>query len=434
MIKYFRLLYYLNQLMRNPFYKKDELRKIQNRKLRKIVSHSYETVQYYHDLFKKSGIHPNDIKDIEDINKIPILRKKDIQYNTKKLISQKYNIQKLELHSTSGSTGVPLDVYLDEKEDHYRKAKHLRANLSCGMGPRDKWVTITSPNQFTHVSPIQKKLGIFAPEPLSVFIGAKAQLDVLNEKKPDILDGFSSSLYLLAKEAEKRGEHQVSPKMMFSGAELSSENSRKYIEDIFSAPFYDQYATIELERIAWQCPEQIGYHMDVDSVIVQFVDEEGHEVNPGETGEVVCTSLFNYAMPLLRYAVGDAAVPSDETCPCGRNFPLMEVVSGRKGDFVQLPDGRLLSPTSFVYVFILSPWNKYIDQYRLIQKKVDYFELYIVKRDPLTDEKELNKKIINDIHSKIGIKKGDIKINIIYVDDIPLEKTGKLRAVISEIS
>lgn len=433
MIKYFRILYYLNKLFKSPYWDIEKLQRYQDKKLQQIVKHAYDSVPYYHDSFKKSGIKPADIKTTKDLKKIPILSKRDIQYNTNKLLSNKYNINNLEVHTTSGSTGKPFKVYLDNSEDDYRKAKHLRANISCGQRPRDKWITLTSPSQFIQISNIQEKLGFFAPKPLSVFIGAPAQLDYLAENKPDILDGFSSSLYLLAKEAEMREEMNVSPKMMFSGAELSSEGMRKYVEKIFQAPFYDQYATIEFERLAWQCPEQIGYHMDVDSTLIQFLDEVGEEVAPGETGDVVCTSLFNYAMPLIRYAVGDSAIPSNEKCSCGRTLPLMNIVSGRKGDFIKLPDGRLLSPTTFIYVILQSTWSIHVDQFRLVQKKIDYFELYIVKRGDSITEAELNSMILSDIHHRMDIRVGDIEVYIKYVEKIPLEKTGKLRSVISEI-
>jgi len=347
------------------------LKKHQNKGVRRIVRYAYDHVPFYHDMFRKEGIKPSEIRTVSDLNKLPIMRREEIRKNIDRMISKEYDITRLKMLRTSGSTGKPLFFYISGSEDEFRKAKHLRANISCGQRLRDKWVLICTPLHFGVATRLQRLLGVYVPTPVSVFNDVGSQISIVEELKPDILDGYSNSLLLLAKEVEKRGRETFKPRFIIGGAELSENSSRQFIEKVFDAPFYDQYACDEMERIAWQCKEKNEYHMDTDSIIVQFVDGDGEEVSSDERGEIVCTSLFNYAMPFIRYAVGDVGVPSNEECPCGRTLPLMKLVEGRADSFIFFPDGRVLSPMALNAVGEMFKFHNNIDQYRIIQRKID---------------------------------------------------------------
>jgi phenylacetate-CoA ligase len=161
---------------------------------------------------------------------------------------------------------------------------------------------------------------------------------------------------------------------------------------------------------------------------MEFLDENGIPVSPGEKGEIAYTSLFNYAMPLIRYAIGDVGAISLEECPCGRKLPLMKVVEGRRDSFLVMPEGRLLSPR--VVTNAMSKFFYEIAQYRFIQKKIDFFEVLIQARDNL-DENFLD-KLADYLKHSLGLN-NDVTIIVKSVDKIPLSKVGKLATVISEI-
>ncbi len=289
------------------------------------------------------------------------------EQNVKEMISAEFNIENLKMLSTSGSTGKPLFLYINSAENEFRKAKHLRANFGCGQKPRDRWVTIIAPHHFSKSSNLQQIVRLFTPTAVSVFTDPSIQVSLIEKLNPDILDGYSSSLFVLAKELEKNGIDTIRPRSVIGGAELVDSYSRKFIEKIFQTQFYDQYSSVELERMSWQCRVRDQYHIDADALIMQFVDKNGEEVSAGERGEIVCTSLFNYAMPFIRYAIGDVGVPSDEICSCGRTLPLMKTVEGRK-------DSLLVS----------SRWSKYYSQniyhcyeyVQVLQVLLISFELY----------------------------------------------------------
>jgi phenylacetate-CoA ligase len=345
LVNYLRAFYYLQSLRRRVYWSEERVAKYQNKQLRRIVEYAYQNVPAYHKKWREAGIRPGNVRTVADLKKIPIVKKSEIRGNADGFISREYDRSELKMRRTSGSTGQPLYFYINGAEDEYRKAKHLRANIVCGQRQRDRWVVITSPQYFGETTRLQRALNLYATTPVSVFDDVDKQISIIKKFKPDILDGYASSLLLLARSVDTiHDANEIKPRLLISGADLIDSYSRRYVEEVFKAPFYDQYGCAELGELAWQCEERSGYHVDADTVVMQLLNDKAEEVSPGETGEVVCTSLFNYAMPLIRYAVGDLAKASKkEKCPCGRNFELVRIIEGRKDSIVALPDGRAIS-------------------------------------------------------------------------------------------
>jgi len=420
-------------MIKRAYWNQDRLAEYQNKRLRKIIKYAYDYVPYYHKKFRKLGIKPLYIKTKKDLNRLPIISKDEIRENLKEMISKKFNVNDLKMLSTSGSTGEPLILYITGAESEFRKAKHLRANISCGQKLRDRWVVITAPHHFGEATKLQRMLGFYAPTPVSVFNDVSTQILTLERMKPDILDGYSSSLLILAKELKKREIGTIRPRFIIGGAELIDDNSRHFVEKVFSAPFYDQYSSVELERIAWQCPVHQEYHMDVDAIIIQFVDKNGDEVSTGERGEIICTSLFNYAMPFIRYTIGDVGIPSDGLCTCGRTLPLMKVVEGRRDSLLLLPDGRILTPRTFTIAMNMFKFYRYIDQFRVIQKKPDLFEFNLKMKDDGFKESIMEIELLAHLKTMFKLNMNEVRFEIKFVEDIPLDRSGKLMAVVSEL-
>jgi len=429
---YVRAFYYLQNMLRNAYWDYEKLINYQNKKLKKIIQYAYNNVPFYHYYFKKNGIRPEDIKNSKDLNKLPIIRKNDIRNNYEDFISKEFKKRNLITISTSGSSGKPLYLHISQAEDEFRKAKHLRANISLGQKPRDRWVIITSPHHFGTSTKIQRFFNLYVPTPISVFDDVSIQLFKIERFKPKILDGYSSSLLLLAKEVEKRKKGYDQLKFIIGGSELIDIGSRHFIESVFDVPFYDQYACIEFERIAWQCPEKVGYHMDFDSLVLQFVDQD-NEVSSGESGEIICTSLFNYAMPLIRYATGDAGIQSDEKCSCGRRLPLMKVVEGRTDSFLYFPNNRVMSPRAFTVAMSTFKDYAYIDQFRIVQKEIDHIIVFIKLKNNLREEAVFSRNLCDYLRRTLSLDMDNVLIEIKFVDNIPLDKTGKLMMVVSEL-
>ena len=430
---YFRIMYYLRSLLRHAYWSRDRLEGYQNRKVREIVTYAYDHVPFYNQKFKQLGLKPDDIRRVEDLNKFPVVGREELQKNADKTISDEFDAGDLTVDSTSGSTGQPLCTYLTGKEDEFRKAKLLRANIGCGQKPRDRWAVIAPPRHQSKMGRIQRLLGIYVPITVSVFDDADMQVSAIEKIKPDVLEGYSSSLLLMAKEKEKRGV-EIGPRIIIGGAELIDDHDQLFIEKAFDAPFYDQYSSVEFDALAWQCQEKNGYHIEADTIVMQFVDEDGEEVVPGEEGQIVCTSLFNYAMPLIRYAVGDIGILSGETkCPCGRTLPLMKVMTGRKDSIIVLRDGRFLSPLVIGDGMMFFKYFDYIDQYRVIQKKIGFFKILVKKKDSEVDDSVFEAEFAAHFRRLLKVDESEVAIELEFVDEIPVDRSGKIRKIISEL-
>ncbi|MCJ7431296.1 hypothetical protein MUO83_08825 [Candidatus Bathyarchaeota archaeon] len=433
-----RISYYLFGAIRRLDLSRDKLEKYKNKQLRKVVKYAFENVRFYHDLFKASRVNAEDIRNTHDLNKLPIIRKKEMrQHDRDDLISKDFKDQKLKSLTTGGSTGEPFSVYICGKEDDWRKAIYLRANITCGQRLRDRWVAIDVAERAIETSFLNRLFGVFIREVVPVTWDRHSQLQAIARLSPDILDGFSGVIWLLAKEAEARNIEAIHPRIIFGTGDLIDKASRNYLEKVFNAPYYDQFGCAEVDRTAWQCPERLGYHIDEDSVIMQFVDKNGEEVAPGERGEIVCTSLFNYAMPFIRYGTMDIGVPMDEECPCGRKLPLMKVVEGRSNSFLVFPDGHVVAPMSFIEILKAFTLAEEIDRYRVIQKTKNLIEVYVKKTKEDVDEERIRSWLLANILEGLPkVEKVDLSkvtFEVKFVDEFPLSGRGKLNVVVSHV-
>jgi phenylacetate-CoA ligase len=429
-----RLLYYLGLGLRRVRWKEDKLKRYQNERVRSVVRNAYDHVPFYHRKFRESGVLPDDIRKLDDLTKLPIISKEEFRNAPfSERVSREFVSDKLRMVQTSGSTGRPLKICLTGAESDWRKAIYMRANILCGQKPMDRWVAITSPVHFGIIPRFQRILGLYSQTSLSVFDDLDSHLDFICRFKPHILDGYSGVLYLLAREVEKR-EAAVHPKVVFGTADLIDSSSRKYLESVFSAPYCDQFGCAEVARTAWNCLERDGYHMDVDSVLFEFIDKNGEQVSAGECGEIVYTSLFNYANPFIRYSIGDLGRPEDNLCSCGLKLPMMKVVEGRKDSFVILPDNRLLSPRVFTVAMSMFGFYSSIEQFRVIQKKRDFFEVLLKMKEIDLDHEVVQKELVDHLIRTFNLEKFDLIFDVKFVDDFPLGNSGKRMAVVSEIT
>ena len=432
MINYIDAFFLLNELMNTQKKKRDEIRSIQEKKLKTLIKYVYENNKFYHDWLSKQNVTPSDIKKVEDIKKIPIIDKKTINENFQDIISKGFEVNKLLKERTSGSSGKPLFLYFNPYEDLVRKAKHIRSNKNIGQRLRDNWVTITSPHHFPkNPSNVQNMLNIYNPRPVSVFSDLGSQVESIKRLEPDILDGYATSVNLLAAHVERNGIDGINPRLIITSAELLTKNDRDAIESVFKVPVYDQYSCVEFGRVSWECTHRNGYHIDTDNLVVEFLDENGDEVDYGESGRIVCTSLFNYSMPLIRYSIGDSGIPDDEVCNCGINLPLMKTVEGRNDSIFVLPNGRKLSPRALSIAMGMFKHYDTFEQFQIIQRRKDLIKMLIKTKNKALD---LEDELIAHMSNTLGIADAGVKFEVELVDEVPPSSTGKLSYVISEIN
>jgi phenylacetate-CoA ligase len=397
---------------------------MQLKAFRKILKYAYENVAFYHRRFNAAKIKPEDVQSIEDMQRLPILAKKDVQRNFDSLVSRNVRMEMCKKETTSGTTGTPLTFIAEKRASGIMSANKLRHQVENGSRLfRDKYVLLLPARGFsrkrTYLGGFLARLGFLRRRLMDAQEPVEDVMEKLISFGPDVIDSLPSFFLLLAKEMEKRGE-VIHPRHIFGSGELLDTVSRRFINSAFNVDMLDVYGCTEAGNIAWECSEHAGYHTNIDLVVTEFVKDEEH-VTMGEAGKIILTPLWNYAMPLIRYEIGDVGRPSSERCPCGRGLPLMEVIEGRYEDFIVLPSGRMISPyvTSRYFENVEG-----IDEYRIIQQARSNFIIQLVLREGRNNDIFL--RLEDTFKKELG---EDLTISIEAVDSIP--KNGKLRHVVS---
>ena len=181
----------------------------------------------------------------------------------------------------------------------------------------------------------------------------------------------------------------------------------------------------ECGNIAWECGRHEGYHINIDSLVVEIVNN-GKPAKPGEEGEVVITNLDSYAMPLIRYRIKDIAVGGESLCSCGRRLPLLRRIEGRSDDRVVLSNSTIVSPYELKYHLESVPG---ILQFRVIQEKTNQFVLQLKIEQNFT-KGTVTRKATKEMTRILG-HQSHIEIQI--VDEILRDPSGKIRSVISNV-
>ncbi len=418
-------LYQLGSLRRNQYLPPAKLRALQDERLKRIVRHAYDNVDHYRRLFREASIEPTDIRGVDDLHRIPVTTKEELQkLEAAQITAKGVNLDKCVVKHTSGSTGHPLKLFLSPAERDFQILLNLRILTENGLRLRDKVVYVINPHRFPKSKHWFQHLGILRREYLSVFDYPEAHVDSLRQLRADVIYGYPSNLTLLALYCRENAVREIRPREVISVAEALEPKARKLIDSVFGVSTCDILGTIELGDIAWQCERREGYHLSADAVIVEFL-KDGRAAASGEEGKTVCTSLYGYTMPIIRYAVDDICVPSDRICPCGRTLPMIDSIQGRANDFVVLPDGQIVA--SCFLVITMQSFHE-VDQYRVTQQDVNGLEVQVVKgrgyheSTGLRIKEEIEKAVHNKLEARVRI-----------VNELPRDASGKIRTVVSRI-
>ena len=195
---------------------------------------------------------------------------------------------------------------------------------------------------------------------------------------PDVLSGFPGTLVRLAL-VDEQARERLRPRGWSCGGEILTRQARDVIRKIFGTPVFDTYGANEFNLLAWECAESGLLHVCDEGVILEILDARGRSVATGERGEVVATALHSFAMPFVRYALGDLAERGPDPCPCGCLLPTIKVVQGRQLDLFRLPGGRWLHPYELIdWIYVAG--MEWVGQYQLIQEAEDRIRLLVRPR------------------------------------------------------
>lgn len=405
----------------------ERLLEYQNQELRRIITHAYESVPYYKEIFAARSLTPKDIQTVDDLAKLPILEKNTLREGCLDFKSSKWPTNRMIHGHTGGTTGTALDLIDDIDTAPWQWAVWWRHRERFGLRLNDPFIVFAGRDVVPLDSlapPFWRRNIPMRQTYVSIHHMTKSNMpfliEYLQKREVAYYSGYPSGLYLLATYILEQGivlRHP--PKVTVTGAETLLPHQRRVIETAFKTEVADQYGASEHCGNISECENHV-YHVDMEFGVVEFLPIPGL---PSNVRRIVCTGFKNMAMPLIRYNIGDIATISDKQCSCGRQSPVVEKIDGRIESYIITPDGRQLGRLDFLF-----KESKNIEEAQLVQDKLDHVYVKVVKGKTFADSDE--NELVNKMKQYLG---HEIKIDIDYVEAIPRTANGKFRQIVSDV-
>lgn len=388
-----QLLAMAQQLDQSQWWPPHEIEERQRQQLSALLQHAWRTVPWYRERLGEIGrggaITP------ARWQRIPLLTKQDIRRHGAHLESRRIPEEHGRTHrsKTSGSTGEPLEVTCTEVTGLFWQALALRDDLWHGRDLAGRIVAVRSGRDAEDPLAIQDlpSWSVLPPEacsngPATILYHrtpVPRQVEILEAKNPHYLLTYPSNARDLCRHARHRPVRLPALRAVHTYGEPLSPDVRAACRETWGVPTLDVYSCEEMGFLALQCPDHEHYHVQSESVLVEVLDDDGEPTPPGRIGRVVLTALHNFAMPLIRYAIGDFAEVG-APCPCGRGLPVLERILGRARNRVTLPGGR----TAFPDIGALYSAISDVERIQLLQRGPDHVEVRFARQEALSPAAE----------------------------------------------
>lgn len=421
---------YMKWLEASQYWDEQEIYDYKLKEIQKIYEHAYNSVPFYRKKYKKAGLSINLVKEISDIDKIPILEKEDVRENWKEMVSQNNPDGRLYLKQTSGSSGKSLDFYHTKRAISFQWAVWWRFRQRFGINFEDKSLNFIA----DRVVPINQKNPPFWREnkPMNQYLvnmqhmkpdNIKYYVDYINAERFVFFSGYASIIYTFCRLVENLGFKIVNPpKFVFTGAEKLYDNQKSCIERVLQCGVSEQYGFSEGAGNASKCEHGL-FHEDFEFGHL----EANNIIKSSESvfnGEILATGFSDYGMPFIRYNVGDNATWTTKKCSCGRHSNGIVSIDGRNEDVIITPEGTALKFHGYIF-----DNTKEIMECQVVQYKLGEMVFRIVKRHDYTTSIESD--LIQKVRKLIS---PTIHVNFEYVDLIERTASGKIKMVCSHLN
>jgi phenylacetate-CoA ligase len=418
------------QLERSQWLSTDAIMHEQARLAYRLYQHAIMNIPFYRERYAEAGFSCDTLRGPEDWRRLPLLRRGDIQANFTQLQCRPTAHGKLSTSATTGSSGSPVIVVGTAVSRILWHALTLRHHLWHRRDFSGKLATIRALQRRSESLEEQQSnwggatIDLIKTGPLvalDIHKSIDEQAHWLVRENPDYLLTYPSVAIALMEYMEREGMRLPRLRELSTFGELLEPRVRAICKRVWGVPLVDGYSSQEVGYIALQCPETEEYHVQAESVLVEVIDEDGNWCQPGEIGRVVITTLHNFAMPLIRYEIGDYAEVG-QPCICGRGLPVLRRIVGRQRNMAVLPDGRVIWPCLSEELIRSSGLDNSspIRQFQMIQVEPDAVELRLVSERRLQpDEESLIPLLISDAFG------WPMRVRIEYVEAIERGPGGK---------
>ena len=335
----------------------EEIRSFQEARLHEAIDYAYTNSAFYRELFDSCKIRPADIRTIEDLRRLPVTTKQDLQLRNKDFLCVDSS-QIVDYVTTSGTLGEPVVFALTENDLDRLGYNELSSFTMAGCSRNDIMQLMTTIDR-RFMAGLAYWLGARALGMGVIRVGngiPELQWNTINSIHPTVcmcVPSFLMKLIAFAEENEidyrscsLRKAICIGEALRQPDGNLTTLGSRIH-EKWPELELYSTYASTEMQASFTECSCHCGNHVPADLIIVEFLDDEGNPVAEGESGEVTITTLGVEGMPLVRFRTGDICIHYDSPCACGRNSTRLSSVIGRKGQMIKFKGTTLYPPALF---------------------------------------------------------------------------------------
>ena len=414
---------------------RDELRSIQNMRLKSMIDRIYNNVEFYRNALKDAGAEPGDIKDTDDLKKLPFTVKNDLRENYPKKMFAADDEQVVRIHASSGTTGKPTVVGYTRNDIDLWSELMARSLVSSGASSSSVIQNSLGYGLFTGGLGFHYGAERLGAQVIPMSGGnTEKQIMMMLDFKSDILVSTPSYTLHMGDIMENMGlsPEQIPLKYAPLGAEPCSQEMRNAIEAKLGLKVINSYGMSELigPGVAMECLHQCGMHIWEDHFIPEIIDPVTLEVLPeGSTGELVVTAVTKECLPLLRYRTRDITSITTEKCECGRTMARLSRFKGRTDDMLIIRGVNVfpsqietvLLDTNGVephYLLVLSTQNNMTALEIKVEVSPSYFS------DDIKKLSSLSEQIRNKVKALVGI---NAKVTLAEPQSIPRSEGKAVR-------
>jgi phenylacetate-coenzyme A ligase PaaK-like adenylate-forming protein len=400
-----------------------ELQRHQLAQLRRIAQLAERHVPAYRARLRQAGLAPGDIRSLADWRALPITTKVELQDAPEAFVNASIPAHARQARTTSGSTGTPLTLWLTKRTQQAELAVMFRGWEWNGYRPGDRIAVCAGALSGERLGPAHAPHTRYrdeielSPSHLDER-GALAYLELLRTFAPAHFRTYPSVAMMLAKTMADRGLEPPRVRTIWTQSETMDADDRAYIEASWGAPVVDYYGMQEKCVAMSQC-EAGRMHVHSDFGLVEFVESDFPPLC-----HVIATGFYNDAMPLLRYATRDLAIPETTPCPCGRALPTVRRLVGRLEDYLVDRDGAPVLEADATIASLTT-----IRECQIVQESLERTRVLVVpgRHYQSEDGDELARRLRQQL--------GDgVEVTIETKARIPRTKTGKQRFIVSRVT
>lgn len=420
----------LSRLRQSQWLARDELEAMQLNKLQHLARFVFSEVPFYQAHGRTTGMRAEDLAALDDLAHLPVTTKTRMKQAPTDFLPANLRGETVLDRRTGGSTGTPFEYKMGRQAVSSQWGALFRAWEWAGCRLGDPMVTIGGGS----VAPLGRPSlaqrvynGLRRNTPLAAATldeqGLASIAASLHAVQPTLVYGYPSVLYQVARYLQATGSRVPGVVGVVTTSEMLFPGQRRVLEAAFATPVHDQYGCNEVNLVTCECSAHDGWHVAMETSVVEILDEQDNPVTDGEVGRIVGTGLDNRGMAFVRYDTGDLGAIERRPCSCGRALIRITNLQGRTRDLVRAADGRLIHGVAFNQIVLRYSW---VDRYQVIQISAQQLVMNVAATAQVASEE------VSDLEQEVVRLCGlPVKLTL----NGPFEDTagGKVRVIISRL-